>query len=209
MSSIDLFEAIHTQRAIRRFKPDPIPGELVYKLLDAAIRAPSASNRQPWNFLVITDNSTKQKIGEFYKKAWEINFGTNQTNPDTLKSSIRISAQYLAEHIGEAPLLLLACIQTNGTLGTTLRGSSIYPAVQNLMLAARALGIGSVITTMHTRYEQEIKTLLEIPDNVETAALIPLGYPMSGEHFGENRRTPVENVTFKDRWGSSWDFESQ
>ena len=109
--------------------------------------------------------------------------------------------------MGEAPILILACIQTNGSPGNTLRGSSIYPAVQNLMLAARGLEIGSVITTLHTRYEQEIKDLLGIPDEVETVALIPLGYPTSDEQFGRNNRTPVELVTFKEKWGNPWQPE--
>ena len=207
MSSMELFEAMHTQRAIRRYKPDSIPTKLIHKILDAAIRAPSGSNLQPWNFLVISDNSTKKSIGELYKKSWDITFGSGKRPSGHLKSSVRISAQYLAEHMEEAPIMILACIQTNGSPGNTIRGSSIYPAVQNLMLAARALGIGSVITTLHTRYEREIKELLEIPDDVETVALIPLGYPTKEEHFGKNKRTPVELVTFNGRWGNPWQFE--
>jgi len=207
MSSMELFEAMHSQRAIRRYKPDLIHPKLIHQILDAAIRAPSGSNLQPWNFLVISDIPTKRKIGELYNKAWEFTFGDAKQPNDRLKSSVRISAQYLAEHMGEAPILILACIQTNGSPGNTLRGSSIYPAVQNLMLAARGLGIGSVITTLHTRYEQEIKDLLGIPSEVETAALIPLGYPTSDEHFGMNNRTPVELVTFKERWGNPWQEE--
>jgi len=207
MSSIELFEAMHTQRAIRRYKPDVIDPKLIHQILDAAIRAPSGSNLQPWNFLVISDASTKRKIGEFYNKAWNSTFGDDKRSGGRLNPSVRVSAQYLAEHMEEAPILILACIQTNGSPGNTLRGSSIYPAVQNLMLAARGLGIGSVITTLHTQYEKEVKDLLGIPDAVETAALIPLGYPTTSEHFGRNNRTPVELVTFKERWGNPWQEE--
>jgi nitroreductase len=102
------------------------------------------------------------------------------------------------------PVLILACIDQGAAgpgPGPITRGASIYPAVQNLLLAAQALGLGTVLTTLHTQYEQEIKALLHIPATVETAALIPVGYPAEGAHFGQARRRPLSAVVFHDRWG--------
>jgi nitroreductase len=103
--------------------------------------------------------------------------------------------------MADAPVLVFACIPHLGTSNLTL-GASIYPAVQNFLLAARAMGIGSVLTTLHKRYEVEIKELLNIPDNVETVALLPLGYPADGEGYGPTRRRPVSEVIHWEKWTS-------
>jgi nitroreductase len=100
-------------------------------------------------------------------------------------------------------VLILACLQRGDTPAAMAAGASIYPAVQNLLLAARGLGLGSVITTLHRRYEKEIKALLDIPDNVETAALLPIGYPEEGDQYGPTRRAPVSKVTYWERWGQA------
>ena len=102
----------------------------------------------------------------------------------------------------DVPVLILACIQT--APGTTTWGSSIYPAVQNILLAARGLGLGSVLTTRQTRFEEEFKQLLNIPEDVVTAALLPIGFPAEGARYGPTRRRPLEDVAFDDRWGKSW-----
>ena len=199
---IGLFEAMYSQRAIRRFKPDPVPDELIRKLIEAATRAPSGANRQPWSFVVVRDASIKRRIGEYYLRSWEAAYGRQLSPPPSIHPRIRASAAYLAEHMHEVPVLILACIEHDGSPGTMSRGSSIYPAVQNLLLAARGLGLGSVITTLHKRYEDEVKELLGIPDNVETAALLPVGYPAEGARYGPTRRLPVEKVTYWERWGA-------
>jgi len=197
---IGLFEALRTQRAIRRFKPDPVPEELIGELIESATKAPSGSNLQPWRFIVIRDADLRRRIGEYYRTMWQTEYSSLATS---LQESVRTSSAYLAEHMHEAPVLILACITHDGSASTMRRGASIYPAVQNLLLAARALGLGSVITTLHKwGYEQEIKKLLDIPDNVETAALLPIGYPAEGVHYGPTRRKPVEEVTYWDRWGA-------
>jgi nitroreductase len=112
------------------------------------------------------------------------------------------SASHLAEHLGEAPVLVLACIGTDGTRPTITTGASIYPAVQNLMLAARALGVGSCITTIHKYRDPQVKELLGIPADVETAALIPLGYPLG--KFGRPPRRPLAEVVHADHWGRAF-----
>jgi nitroreductase len=150
--------------------------------------------------LVLKDPEVRQQVAALYKRAWdESGMARFSNDPDRSKAHVYSTATYLAEHMSEAPVLIMACIR--GGIGL---GSSIYPAVQNLMLAARALGLGTVITTVHKGYEAEIKGLLGIPDDVETAALIPLGYPGDRARFGGSRRKPVEEVTYRDRWGQAW-----
>ena len=205
---ISLFEAIHTQRAIRRFTGEPVSDEVIKRILEAAIRAPSGRNTQPWRFVVIRDADTKRKIGEYYRLACEA-AGIGQEPIPGLSKKVNDSVTHLAFHMGEAPVLILACYEyvSKDTVGpsTLLTGSSIYPAVQNLLLAARALGLGTALTTVHSMFESEIKALLGIPPNVQTAALIPLGYPSAEERFGGSRRRPVAEVTHFDRWSDAAD----
>ncbi len=203
---MNLFEAMHTQRAVRRFAPDPVPSEAVSRVLAAATRAPSGGNSQPWSFLVLRDAEVRRQVGALYRDAWEAG-GIDRftSDPDPAKARVYKSAKYLAERMGEAPVLVLACIESGGRGPSFTTGASIYPAVQNLMLAARALGLGTVITTIHRGREGEIKKLLSIPDDVTTAALIPMGYPAEGASFGPVRRRPVSEVTYLDRWGQPLD----
>jgi nitroreductase len=199
---MELFEAIRTQRAIRRFSDETVPDKLIRKVIDAAIRAPSGGNRQPWSFVVATDADVKRELGRLYKESWDQGGLSRQAaSPDPSVARVYSSAQYLAEHMGEAPVLIVACIDTAGRDTTLTTGSSIYPAVQNLMLAARGLGLGTVITTIHKGRENEVRALLEIPEGIETAALIPMGFPGEGTRFGPPRRTPVDEVAHRDRWG--------
>ncbi len=196
---MDLFEAIGTQRAMRRLKSDPVTDEDIWKILDAAIKAPSGGNRQPWNFLVVRDVETKRKLGEYYLDAWSKVYGgggglTGQD--DESQSRVYRSANHLAHHLAEAPVLIIATIRGGGDAGG---GGSIYPAVQNLMLAARALGLGTTLTSLHKLHEQEVKELLGIPEQVETMALIPVGWPKG--KFGPPERMPVEKVVYWEQWG--------
>ena len=192
---IDLFEAMYTQRAIRYLKPDPVPDELITRIIEAGTQAPSGGSRQPWKFIVIQDPELKRRIGELYRTVFS---GHVPGAPGAMLAS----SVHLEEHIHEAPVLILACTEHDGSPSAMSRGASVYPAVQNMLLAARGLGLGAVLTSRHKiRYEEEIKQLLDIPDNVETAALIPIGYPAEGVRYGPLKRQPVEEVTFKDRWG--------
>jgi nitroreductase len=198
---MDLFEAIGTQRAMRRLKPDPISDEELWTILDAAVKAPSGGNRQPWNFIVIRDPETKRKIAEHYLDGWNRIYGPFRefalADPATARTYR--SADHLARHLAEVPVLVLATVQRNAIAPGSPPGASIYPAVQNLMLAARALGLGTTLTTLHQEHEAEVKRLLGIPDEVETMALIPIGRPRG--RFGPPSRLPVEQVTYWDRWG--------
>jgi len=198
-ANMSLFDAIHSQRAIRHFSEQPVSDEAVETMLNAAIRAPSGGNRQPWRFVVIRDADLKRRLGQWYLAAWQ----AATADMEALTQPYRHGAE-LAQQMATVPVLILACID-QGDAGTrpgpVTRGASIYPAVQNLMLVARALGLGTVLTTLHTRYESEMKALLNISETVETAALIPVGYPAEGSRFGRARRRPLSEVVFHDRWG--------
>ncbi len=200
---MDIFEAINTQRAMRRLKPDPVPDELIWKLLDAAVKAPSGANRQPWNFIVIRDPQTKAKIAEWYLDGWNTAYGpfkqVAMATPAMAKTYA--SADYLANHLAEAPVLIMATVNHAGVAPVSPPGASVYPAVQNLLLAARALGLGATLTTVYRTHEAEVKQFLGIPDNVETMALIPIGYPVG--KFGPTNRMPTEAVAYWEKWGQS------
>ena len=197
--SIDLFEAIDSQRAIRRFKPDPVPDELITRLLQAAIKAPSGGARQGWSFIVIRDQETKDKIGELYRAGDGFSI-----TPDMTGQVRRVygSAQYLEDHMEDVPVFILVCIEANAN--SSFSGASIYPAVQNILLAARGMGLGSCLTTRQMRFEEEIKQMLNIPEDVATAALLPIGFPAEGVGYGPTRRKALEEVAFDGGWGKSW-----
>ena len=187
------FETLYAQRAIRRFKPDPVPRETIERIIEAATHAPSGGNRQPWAFVIVTDPAKKERIAEWYHEGWVSLYASDPNRP---RNAVYRSAEYLAEHMAETPVLIFPCIAAGGGRRPSFQsGSSIYPAAQNLMLAATALGIGTVITTFHIRREGEVKALLGIPDDYATACMIAMGYPADGERFGGARPQPATDVT--------------
>ena len=206
MEEMGIFEAMYTQRQITRFKPDPVPREAIEKIIDAATKAPSGGNTQPWHFIAITDPELISKIGTIYGDLW---LGARGTQPQPGETPAYRAARYLANHFHEVPAMILVCADhSRGSGGYTpgeplvrdRYGSSIWLAVQNLFLAARSLGLGTRLTTTHIRREDEIKALLSIPDHVETVALTPLGYPRG--RFGPTDRVPASQVSSFNRWGS-------
>jgi len=206
---MDFFDVVTTQRAIRRLKTDPIPEAVLRQIMDAAICAPSGGNRQGWSFVIVRDAAKRARLGELYREAWgelmKVPYyaGAAKELADSPAGRMLASARHLGEHFGEAPVLILACIALDpGVVPTLTTGASIYPAVQNIMLAARALGIGSCITTIHRFRDAQVKQLLGIPAEIETAALIPLGYPLG--KFGRPPRRPLREVAFADRWGQAF-----
>jgi nitroreductase len=201
--TLNLLEVMHTARSIRRFRPDPVPQALVEQVLDAAVQAPSGTNAQSWRFVVMRDPELRRRVGELYRQGFRDVYPPDRAaqESDPVRRRTMRSADYLAEHMShEPPLLVLACID-RGPASTALRhgaGSSIFPAVQNLILAARALGLGACLTTLHLRREAQVKEALGIPEHVDTYALIPLGYPATPH--GPVRRRPAPEVTSYDRW---------
>ncbi|MEX0786601.1 MAG: nitroreductase family protein, partial [Dehalococcoidia bacterium] len=190
---IGLFEAIYTQRAIRRLKPDPVSDELVHKLIEAATKAPNGGATEPWAFLVVRDAAAKKQIGAWYLDAWNNTYG-RMSDQDRERAGERFgklfaNAASLAGRIAEAPVWIIVCargVQPGSNPGAGFYGS-VYPAVQNLLLAARGLGLGATLTTLHKLHETEVKELLGIPADVETVALIPIGHPR-GKYGPTTRR---------------------
>lgn len=199
---MDFFEVTGTQKAMRRLLPDDISDEELWTVLETATMAPNGGNRQPWNFIVVRDAETKKKIGGWYLEAWNRSYSPAREAmlADAAMARTFHSADHLANHLADAPALILATIRKDQfAVGPTL-GASIYPAVQNLMLAARALGLGTTLTTLHKFHEDDVKKLLGIPDDVETMALIPIGRPKG--KFGKPARLPVEKIVYWDGWGT-------
>jgi nitroreductase len=227
MAEIDVFEAIHTARSLRRFKPDPVPEALISRVLDAAIRAPSAGNSQSWAFLVVRDTAMRGALGEIYQKASRIAEAmyAARGRPAHLSEQqfrrMMTTGADLWSHMGDAPVILIPAqhrpvVPVSAALppdmrerygaelayAERIRGASIYPAVQNILLACRALGLGTTITTNHIRCEDEVKALLGLPDDVDTFAMMPIGWPI--EEFGPVTRRPVAEIAYADRWGEPW-----
>jgi nitroreductase len=205
---MELFEVMSTQRAMRRLKPDPVPDSAIRQILSMALYAPSGGNRQSWSFVVVRDPAKRARLGQLYREAWRdlvklpYYAAAAKEPPDSPAGKLLASATHLSEHLGEAPVLILACIALDQGVSPTLTtGASIYPAVQNLMLAARELGIGTCLTTIHKFRDAQVKELLGIPEQVETAALIPLGYPRG--RFARPARKPVHEVAYADAWGQA------
>ena len=197
---MDLFEAISTQRAIRSFKPDPIPDQIVNRLLEAAIKAPSGGVNQDWRFIVIRDPEIRRKIGDMYRAGPDFVIRPDMT---AQQRGVYARAQRLEDNMEQAPVLILACVRVYAGYDAWW-GANIYPAVQNVLLTARGLGLGSVLTTRAMQYGEEFKRLLDIPDEMQVAALLPIGYPAEGVGYGPTRRKPIGEVAFSNRWGNPW-----
>lgn len=192
-------EAMFTQRSIRRLKPDPIPIEDIHTIIEAASKAPNGGNAQPARYIVLTDRDVIRQFGELYREAWwakRRDEGKPWTRREDIPAEERVSrgAAKLAYEMADAPCIVLALSEGKG------RANSVLPGVQNLMLAARALGIGSVPTTLHPQVMDRVYELLGIPETVEFHLCIPLGYPRG--NFGPTQRRPTAETTFLNRWGA-------
>ncbi len=194
---IGLFAAIDTQRALRYIKSDPVPDAYVRRILEAAVKAPSGGNSQPWEFIVIRDRAAKEKLAGFYRRAWEEAELGQPPPPDTANHR---SARHLMERFADAPVMILVCLRTDGGDPSFYDGSSIYPAVQNMLLAARGLGLATVLTNGWAKYEPEMRASLGIPGNYRAAALLPVGYPDRNVRYGPPLRDPFESHLHLDRW---------
>jgi nitroreductase len=206
-STTDLFQIIRAARSMRRLKPDPVPNELIRKILEAGVCAPSGGNMQRWRFLVVRDLQIKLTVGAYYKRAWyeqvAPRYRAGEPSPGMSRERfLRLldAAEYLAAHIHEAPVWIVPCLE--GGTPTRTSGSSIYPAVQNMLLAARALGLGATLTTLYLSFEKEAEAAFGLPAGAHSYALLPIGYPMG--RFGPVRRVALSDVVYEDRWGQSF-----
>src|ERR1700739_3060589 len=222
MHEIGLFDAIYSAPALRRLKSDPVPEEIIARILDAAIRAPSAGNTQNWAFIVVRDGEQRRRLGMIYRKASDIASemykarGRPAHMTEEQYRRMMTSGAYLWDHMGDAPVLLIPCrleraapararlspsmdamYERELAYERRIRGASIYPAVQNIILACRAFGLGTLINTNHIRCAEEVKALSGLPPAVPTNALIPIGYPQG--KFGPPAPKPVSEVTYADR----------
>jgi nitroreductase len=202
---LDVLEAIHSTPARRYLKPDPIPDDVLWDILDAAIRGPSGGNQQGWGWVVVTDPEIKRQIHAWYLEGWQRAYGVRRdeilASEDGAGLGRRnfLSADHLANHLHEAPVWVMPVLR-NAREGR-MTGSSVYGAVQNLMLAARAHGIGATLTSLYAGHEDEVRDLLGLPEDARTMGLIPLGYPARGR-WAQPKRLPVDEVTHWDRWGA-------
>ena len=195
----DFFDVARSQRGVSHFKSDPIPREALHRILEAATRAPSGSNRQPWRFIVVEDREVKRKLGELYLEGLRRSRGGASAPPPDGEPP------RFTDAMEDVPVVVLPCVELWRIVGRDVyRGASIYPAVQNLMLAAAALGIGTRLTTIWQHCYDDVAELLGVPEGFEIMALIPLGYPQPPDHLGGSRRKPVAEVTYRDRWGEAW-----
>jgi nitroreductase len=200
----DLFEIIRTTRSMRRLKPDPVPPALITQILEAGTSAANGGNMQTWRFMVIRDPAIKQAVAQFYHRGWHEIVGPRYRSGAPAPGSTRdrfdrmlAAAEHLADHFHEAPVWIVPCL--SGPRGS---GSSIFPAVQNMLLAARALGLGATLTTLYLMHEKETEAAMGLPEDVHSYAILPLGFPMG--KFGPVRRAPLADVVYQDKWGQSW-----
>ncbi|MFK7914730.1 MAG: nitroreductase family protein [Pseudomonadales bacterium] len=214
---MDLFEAMSTQRAVRKLRPDPIPDAVLERVLNAATFAPSGGNHQQWRIVLVRDPTTKQALQDLYLPRWQGYVPGYEEHMKSMpeaerdKSARALAAgTYLAEHLHEAPAIAVFCFNP-GIMTITdseqprpsvVGGGSVYPAVQNLLLAARAEGLGCVLTTLLCMDEPAVRELLALPEAWYTCAHVPLGYPV-GKGHGPISRRGLGQMVFQDRWGEA------
>ena len=205
----DLFDIMQTTRSMRRLKPDRVPDELIRKILEAGACAANGGNTQRWRFLVVKDPKVKQAVQTWYKRAFDEVVGPRyaKSAPPPGVTAERYARQhsaveYLTDHFHEAPVWIVACIDEGTAKPTRWSGASIYPAVQNMLLAARALGLGSTLTTRHLLYEKEAEAALGLPEGVHSYAILPIGYPMG--RFGPVGRGKLADIVYQDAWGKPY-----
>lgn len=209
-SDVRLLEGLASTRAIRRYRDEPIPAGALRDMLFAATRAPSGSNRQPFRFVVLSQGERAQQakalIAESAQQFWaekrqndQYDKGTG-ADPNSPKSRMARTMQHYVDEFAKVPCLVLPCL-VRYREPNPMEGASIYPAVQNLLLAARGLGYGGVITGFHGPVEIELKTLLNIPEDIFITCTLTLGKPQ-GRH-GPVRRRPLEELVYGDNWGEA------
>jgi nitroreductase len=197
----DFFDVVHSQRACRAFAPAPVDDAVLGRLLDAATYAPSAENRQPWVFVVVRDAKLRERLHDLTERAWEgggRDFATRRLTPGLLAD---VEHGIAGGGYRAAPVVVVVAADTDRCHPATVP-ASIFPAVQNLCLAAQALGLGSALTTLTTTFAVELGAMLGLPDQVVAQAVVPVGYP--ARPLAPPRREPFSEHTFRNRFGTAW-----
>ena len=198
-----LFATMYSARALRRFKPDAVPEAVLFQLIDAAVRAPSGQNAQDWRFILVRDAAHKAQMQAWAQEPWrryQAHYGDIDALPRSQRLSLR-SVEHLVHHLAAAPAIVIV-LGLKGRHSTP--GGSAFPAVQNLLLAARGLGLSGSIFNLPLVREAELRELLAIPDNNEIHCCLPIGYPT--DQHGPLRRKPVKQVAYDGRFGQAWAF---
>jgi nitroreductase len=201
-----LAEAMETQRAIRRLKPDPVDEVIILRLIELALKAPTGSNSQSWEFIVVRDPKVKAGLARLNRQLWSIygRIGRRVTRNDPKRSRMLDAVQWQAEHFAEVPVIIIACVKGRYLpfvhLSTTTYFGSIYPAVQNLLLAARAINLGAALTTIPIWNVFAARRVLGLPWNITPCAVMPLGWPLG--RYGPTTRKPVHAVVSFDQYGN-------
>ena len=204
--TMPLSEAMETQRAIRRLKPDPVDEKLVLRLIDLALRAPTGSNAQNWEFIIVRDPKVKKGLARLNRQAWGPygRIGRWVTRRDPRRRKILSAVQWQADHFEEIPVIVVACLKGLYVpfvhISTTTYFGSIFPAVQNLLLAARAVNLGAALTTIPLWNLFSVRRILGLPWNITPCAVIPLGWPLG--RYGPTTRKAVHEVVSFDRFGN-------
>ena len=203
-----IFETIYHCRAMRKLDTKEVPEDLLVKLFDAANQAPSGSNMQSGRWLVVRDPEVKQQLADLNRKGVEAYVGPQTSRPTALphqsaekRQRMLQSVLWQMEHMHEIPALIIACMEfgTKADAATMARGGgSIWPGIQNLLLAARALGLGAAPTTLALGDREAVAKVLNLPETMGAFCLIPVGYPLG--NFGPVTRKPVEEIMRFDRW---------
>lgn len=195
-----LLEGMRTTRAIRRLKPDPVPGALIRKVCEAGTFAPSGGNRQPWFFVAVTEPERRAWVAERYRRVFHayiqpaVEAAKNPSYPEVKRRNLR-AAIYLADHLHEVPVHLFVA---GWTRRSHPQRQALFPAIQNILLACRAVGLGASLTTVHTAFGKEVDEWLGLPPNCPTCALLPIGWPRG--QYGRPERRPVDTCLFYERW---------
>jgi nitroreductase len=204
-----VLDALHSTPARRYLSAEPVADDVVWAILDAAIRGPSGGNQQAWGWVVVTDPVIKQQVAGWYREGWSRAYGQRREQilaappaPDGLTRRSFLAAEHLAQHIEEAPVWIFPVLRNAAGASSPRLGASIYGAVQQLILAARAFGIGTTLTTLYAGHEDEVRELLGLPGDALTMGLLPLGYPAQGR-WAQPKRRPVEEVTHWNQWGAT------
>ena len=204
----DVFEIMSTTRSMRRLKPDPVPDDLIRKVLEAGLGAANGGNTQKWRFMVIKNPAIKQAVQVWYKKAFDEivgpRYAASAPPPGVTAPKYQRqhgAVEYLTEHYHEAPVWIVTCLE-DGPNPNRSAGASVYPAVQNMLLACRALGLGSTLTTRHLQFEKETESALGLPPGVHSYAILPIGWPMG--KFGPTGRGKMADFVYGDTYGETW-----